>query len=212
MLLVGLVVVKGNDVLRSNSFRFVWQEDVETAEVADAVWKRMKVFAKQNGMKRISQLFDEFDTDGSGAIDASEFAQALEKMGINGMSPKVLKAVIGIVDKDGDGEIDLSELVDALKMTASRKEGDAAGVAERMSEESSSDNGSTKSSRGRGPRPLLQKSSSQLSRPSLQKSASRMSSMSVSIVEEEDSATRTPRKGNSLKRSNSYRKELTEVT
>ena len=208
MLLAGLLVVKGNHIFQSNSCCSVWQEDIETAEVADAVWKRMKVFAKQNGMKRISQLFSEFDTDRSGAIDASEFSQALEKMGINGMSPKVLKAVIGIVDKDGDGEIDLSELVDALKMTVSRKNSD---VTERISEES--DNGSMKSSQGRGSRPLLQKSSSQLSRPSLQKNSSRMSSMSVSIEEvEQDSAMRTPRKGNSLKRSSSYRKELTEVT
>lgn len=46
-------------------------------------------------------VFDEFDNDGDGYIDASELGTALKRMGLNPSLQKI-QSMIGEVDKDGN--------------------------------------------------------------------------------------------------------------
>lgn len=57
----------------------------------------------------------EIDKDRSGKIDKKEMKAALEKMGIKGVSMKVVKAVIKSVDPNGGGELAYKDLLPMLK-------------------------------------------------------------------------------------------------
>ena len=87
-------------------------------EAASYVWARMRSFCKENGNLRASDLFFECDKDRSGTIDAAEFTNALNRMGIEGASAKVAAAVIQTADPNGDGQLDYKELLHVLKAKA----------------------------------------------------------------------------------------------
>ena len=52
------------------------------------------------------QAFDKFDADGSGLLDADEFAQAMHVLGLR-LSKEEYKLLFDEYDADGSGEIDL---------------------------------------------------------------------------------------------------------
>ncbi len=67
-------------------------------------------------------LLQEIDKDRSGKIDKKEFKAALEKMGIEGVSLKVCKAVMKSVDPNGDGELEYKEILPLLKAPRNKKQ------------------------------------------------------------------------------------------
>ena len=62
------------------------------------------------GGNELQQVFNEFDKDGSGKIDAAELKDALRKLG-HEVSDDKLKKYITQVDVNNDGEVDLAEFV-----------------------------------------------------------------------------------------------------
>merc|ERR1712194_621118 len=66
----------------------------------------------------LKEAFGLFDTDGSGAIDATELCTAMAALGFN---PK--KSEIDKMDKDGDATIDLEEFMIMLAEMMNQKDG-----------------------------------------------------------------------------------------
>lgn len=64
--------------------------------------------------KRLREVFDEMDTDGSDELDYAELKQALAKHGIK-LSLKELKRVYTESDKDASSGIDFDEFCDAVE-------------------------------------------------------------------------------------------------
>ena len=56
----------------------------------------------------LQQIFDQYDTDGSGKLDASEMGYMMETLGITASKAAILK-MIREVDEDGNDEIDFAE-------------------------------------------------------------------------------------------------------
>merc|ERR1719272_1412461 len=65
----------------------------------------------------LKEAFGLFDTDGSGAIDASELCTAMAALGFNPKKSEIDK-MVKQMDKDGDATIDLEEF---MIMLAERK-------------------------------------------------------------------------------------------
>ena len=86
--------------------------EAQMKEAADATWERMKSYVKKEH-SRVIDVFKSFDRDGSGALDATEFGQALEKMGIEA-NGEVVQGVMKLADPNGDGNIEYGELMRAL--------------------------------------------------------------------------------------------------
>lgn len=60
--------------------------------------------------KNVSQIFNEIDADGSGAISAMEFRHAVRKLGL-GLTSKEIDAVLLALDTNGDQKIDYTEFM-----------------------------------------------------------------------------------------------------
>lgn len=75
------------------------------SQVDDRLSKQGKV-ARFLASKTAAEVFDEFDTDGSGTIDFDEFAHMLQALGIYIPPSKVLK-YFKRIDTDNSGEIDV---------------------------------------------------------------------------------------------------------
>lgn len=69
-------------------------------------------------LKEYRQLFNMFDTDGSGAIGNEELKQAMFSMGMNANEAEI-DNVIREVDADGNGEIDFDEFCACMKKSQS---------------------------------------------------------------------------------------------
>ena len=83
---------------------------------------RLRVLVQQTG-KSVDEIFNQFDTDGSGEIDYTEFIAATmsSKMYLN---EKYLRAAFNMFDKDGSGKITGDEILlllqgDAIKSVGS---------------------------------------------------------------------------------------------
>jgi hypothetical protein len=74
-----------------------------------------------NDIQRAKELFNEFDIDGSGEIDKTEFMQLLEAVGISTNENMIDKCMF-LVDVDGSGLIELEELVNFFKASANDAE------------------------------------------------------------------------------------------
>lgn len=85
-------------------------EDMRTREAAEVIWERMRQHMKESGTQKIHDLFREMDTDNSGYIDKDEFKAALDNMGIEGVSAKVIRRVMRTADPNGDGQLDFREV------------------------------------------------------------------------------------------------------
>ena len=56
------------------------------------------------------ELFSSFDLNNDGSIDHFELMSGLKSVGIEGLSPFDIDALVSLLDLDGDGKIDLHEL------------------------------------------------------------------------------------------------------
>ncbi|KAK1351638.1 putative calcium-binding protein CML23 [Heracleum sosnowskyi] len=59
-------------------------------------------------MEDVKRVFNDFDTNGDGKIDASELRSILLTLGTDA-SPKEIAGIMSEIDSDGDGFIDLNE-------------------------------------------------------------------------------------------------------
>eukprot|EP00091_Calanus_sinicus_P011139 TRINITY_DN2533_c0_g1_i1.p2 TRINITY_DN2533_c0_g1~~TRINITY_DN2533_c0_g1_i1.p2 ORF type:complete len:165 (-),score=62.98 TRINITY_DN2533_c0_g1_i1:78-572(-) len=70
------------------------------------------------------EAFDEFDTDGSGAISSEELLGVLRAMGQNPTEDELLNLVME-VDIDGNGTIEFEEFLNMMKKKASENDEEA---------------------------------------------------------------------------------------
>eukprot|EP00092_Neocalanus_flemingeri_P045720 GFUD01051232.1.p1 GENE.GFUD01051232.1~~GFUD01051232.1.p1 ORF type:complete len:150 (+),score=69.01 GFUD01051232.1:37-486(+) len=70
------------------------------------------------------EAFDEFDTDGSGAISSKELLGVMRAMGQNPTEDELLNLVME-VDMDGNGTIEFDEFLDMMKKKASEVDEEA---------------------------------------------------------------------------------------
>ena len=86
------------------------------APAAGLVWERMRqLAAERGGLTQMMKLFQELDTDGSGAINVDEFGVFLEReIRVQGCSPELVAAVVAVADTDGDGSVNYSEMLSVL--------------------------------------------------------------------------------------------------
>ena len=70
------------------------------------------------------EAFDEFDTDGSGAISSKELLGVMRAMGQNPTEDELLNLVME-VDMDGNGTIEFTEFLDMMKKKASEVDEEA---------------------------------------------------------------------------------------
>ncbi|XP_020613007.1 calmodulin-like protein 12 [Orbicella faveolata] len=68
------------------------------------------------------EVFDLFDSNGGGTIDAEELDLALKSVDIH-LSQEDLQEVVGAMDKDGNGEIDFYEFLNLMTNTERFLEG-----------------------------------------------------------------------------------------
>lgn len=61
----------------------------------------------------IKEVFDQFDADGSGAIDSSEIRKVCEALGVE-VSQAEIDALIKEADDNGDGKIQFDEFKRAV--------------------------------------------------------------------------------------------------
>ena len=80
--------------------------------------------AKQAAEARVAALFDKFDADGSGFLDAQGVRLLLESQGLS-VTPEYLLGIISAFDKDGNGEFDRDEFAGCVQsLAASAAESD----------------------------------------------------------------------------------------
>eukprot|EP00290_Baffinella_frigidus_P014794 CAMPEP_0180168504 /NCGR_PEP_ID=MMETSP0986-20121125/32717_1 /TAXON_ID=697907 /ORGANISM="non described non described, Strain CCMP2293" /LENGTH=118 /DNA_ID=CAMNT_0022119909 /DNA_START=75 /DNA_END=431 /DNA_ORIENTATION=- len=63
---------------------------------------------------KMQELFNEFDEDRQGTIDADEFRAALENLHVH-LSDEELKELMDEVDQDGSGDIDFGEFAHMIR-------------------------------------------------------------------------------------------------
>jgi Ca2+-binding EF-hand superfamily protein len=80
------------------------------------VKQRLQAALKQqsNGLLGLANLFKEYDTDNSGALNWEEFCTALQKCGLT-PSPQDIRALFLELDKDGNNEISYEEFIQAMR-------------------------------------------------------------------------------------------------
>lgn len=88
------------------------------------ILSRLRILVQQSG-KSLDDIFNQFDTDGSGALSRVEFRKALRAMNL-GLSILEINEIITLVDQkdltghsrydkvQGDGKIDYDEFADKL--------------------------------------------------------------------------------------------------
>ena len=75
-------------------------------------------------LAKFRAAFDSLDVDGSGNIDASELALALEALGIDAGDPDTISQMIEMIDVDGDKEVNFDEFLTLMQMSELAKDGD----------------------------------------------------------------------------------------
>eukprot|EP01083_Nonionella_stella_P106859 308800_1 len=85
-------------------------EQLQEAEEQEKQWTVSEEDIKSGVLKEddMKEIFDEFDVDGGGSIDADELQDALTKMGINKTMDEV-NELIEEIDEDENGEVDFDE-------------------------------------------------------------------------------------------------------
>lgn len=102
---------------------------------AEKKWKQNHVDAlllmlEQHKLK-LADLFNEIDTDGSGAIDHDELRTLLMVMGVDVSDSEKLKVLFSLLDVDGDGEIELHEFLQRMQEIQKDRAVQKAGVSRR---------------------------------------------------------------------------------
>jgi len=102
------------------------ESEVETSKEAAAqdILRRMRLYAREHGGMRATELFETFDKDKNGTIEIREFRAAMILMGIENVTLQDAKDIMASIDCDGDGKLDYQELLKALKDNIARDEKD----------------------------------------------------------------------------------------
>ena len=69
----------------------------------------MESHLKTNNIDSAS-MFSSFDLNKDGSINHFELMEGLKKIGVEGLTPLDIDALVSILDSDGDGKIQLIEL------------------------------------------------------------------------------------------------------
>ena len=88
---------------------------------ADARAKELKQLTDEQKAE-LREAFDLFDTDGSGAVDASELHTAMKALGFEPKKEEISKMVKDM-DKDGDATVDFEEFCVMLAEKMNQKDG-----------------------------------------------------------------------------------------
>ena len=93
-------------------FGLEWKIYQSVMSVNERVKQRLQAALKQQsgGLLGLSNLFKEYDTDGSGSLNWEEFCTALSKCGLT-PSPQDIRALFLELDKDGNNEISYNEFI-----------------------------------------------------------------------------------------------------
>ena len=91
----------------------------ETAEAGAEGWSKDKDGSPDKDPNGFYKVFKEFDTDGSGAVDAGELSKMVESLGMV-LKPEELAAMIKDADEDGSGEIEFNEFVMIMLQAAAQ--------------------------------------------------------------------------------------------
>ena len=78
-----------------------------------AVKKGKKSDISVEQKEEIKEIFDLFDTDGSGSIDAKELKVAMKSLGYDAKKEEI-KKMIADADRDGNGYIDYDEFLEMM--------------------------------------------------------------------------------------------------
>ena len=65
-------------------------------------------------MTTFKAIFDKYDTDKSGNIEADELTQILTEAGITNVNPAEVQMMVKDFDLDGDGMISLNEFLNMM--------------------------------------------------------------------------------------------------
>ena len=76
--------------------------------------ERLRQVVEDNGDK-LKELFEKWDEDASGFIDAKEFRNAIKALGFGNASDRQIDALFEKLDKDKNGQFDYKELMKAIK-------------------------------------------------------------------------------------------------
>ncbi|KXJ28037.1 Caltractin [Exaiptasia diaphana] len=103
--------------LRRNAFILDSSIQEEEKELSD-VQSVEAVTVKANGLSQdiVNEVFDLFDSNGGGTIDAEELDLALRSVDIQ-LSQEEIVDVLTAMDKDGNGEIDFEEFLNLMTNT-----------------------------------------------------------------------------------------------
>ena len=72
--------------------------------------------------QELREVFDLFDTDGSGGIDATELKAAMKALGFTDTTKAHVQEMMTGVDKDSDGHIDFDEFLGMMTSKMSSRE------------------------------------------------------------------------------------------
>ena len=75
--------------------------------------KKKKLDITDEQKEEIKEIFDLFDTDGSGSIDAKELKVAMKSLGYDAKKEEI-KKMIADADRDGNGYIDYDEFLEMM--------------------------------------------------------------------------------------------------
>lgn len=83
----------------------------KVSETARSTAELLRQGISPQHLQELRDVFDLFDTDGSGGIDSEELKAAMKSLGFNGTNTAQVQELMSSVDKDHDGTIDFDEFV-----------------------------------------------------------------------------------------------------
>eukprot|EP01043_Picozoa_sp_COSAG02_P072830 COSAG02_NODE_13901_length_1332_cov_274.264396_1_plen_373_part_10 len=107
------------------------EQEAKRAQAAEAIESGAallsRICERLDGMEiSLLQVFQKYDTDSSGSLDATELRQALRELGVPIRKDEAAK-IVRQIDKDGDGVLSIAEFLKRMLEERNRRHGLAAG-------------------------------------------------------------------------------------
>eukprot|EP01012_Entosiphon_sulcatum_P056417 TRINITY_DN8007_c0_g1_i1.p1 TRINITY_DN8007_c0_g1~~TRINITY_DN8007_c0_g1_i1.p1 ORF type:complete len:1333 (-),score=361.12 TRINITY_DN8007_c0_g1_i1:6-4004(-) len=99
----------------------------EVREAADALQLLLQDAGERNGGSALQEIFNKYDTDGSGSIELEEWREAMKDLGV-AANDDVIEALFKRYDADGGGSIEYEEFI---RYAQPSSQGEEAGTSER---------------------------------------------------------------------------------